>query len=399
VDRPKLLWHSNAPHAPTGYGVQTALFIPRLVDHYQPAVSAFYGLEGAPLLWEKDIPILPGLGGEFGGDYLIEHATRHFKGDPRGGLVVTLMDVWVLPADQMSRMNMACWVPVDHKPVPPRVLQFFLRSEAVPIAMSRFGERELRDAGLDPLYVPHGVDTGVYRPYDQAEVRKTFGLPADAFLIGMVAANKGRPSRKGFQQAFEAFAALRETRDDAMLYLHTTLNPNVAAGEDLPKLMDAVGLPEDSVRFGDQYKMLFDPFTPRTMAKLYSAMDVLLNPASGEGFGIPVLEAQACGTPAIVTDFSAMQEVCGAGWKVEHRPWWTGQDSWQAIPDVDDIVEALRSCYGLPKATKAQLAAQARQHAEGYAVDRVLTEHMLPALEAARERFDDRKPVQLKVAA
>jgi glycosyltransferase involved in cell wall biosynthesis len=57
------------------------------------------------------------------------------------------------------------------------------------------------------------------------------------------------------------------------------------------------------------------------MAKIYSAMDVLLNPAMGEGFGITVLEAQACGTPAIVTDFSAMTEVCGGGLACEvgHR--------------------------------------------------------------------------------
>jgi glycosyltransferase involved in cell wall biosynthesis len=74
-------------------------------------------------------------------------------------------------------------------------------------------------------------------------------------------------------------------------------------------------------------------------------MDVLLNPAMGEGFGITVLEAQACGVPAIVTDFTAMREVCGAGWHVKHQPYWTGLGSWQAIPDVDDIVSALEECY------------------------------------------------------
>jgi hypothetical protein len=30
--------------------------------------------------------------------------------------------------------------------------------------MSRFGEQMLKDEGLDPLYVPHGIDTNIYRP-------------------------------------------------------------------------------------------------------------------------------------------------------------------------------------------------------------------------------------------
>ena len=83
------------------------------------------------------------------------------------------------------------------------------------------------------------------------------------------------------------------------------------------------------------------------MADLYSSFDVLLNPAMGEGFGLPVLEAQACGVPAIVTDFTAMSEVCGAGWKVGYDRVRTPMRSWQAWPKVDEIVAALEACYAL----------------------------------------------------
>jgi glycosyltransferase involved in cell wall biosynthesis len=41
-----------------------------------------------------------------------------------------------------------------------------------------------------------------------------------------------------------------------------------------------------------------------------------------------VLEAAARGVPAIVTDFGAMSEVCGAGWKVGYRRHWTDQSAW-----------------------------------------------------------------------
>jgi glycosyltransferase involved in cell wall biosynthesis len=396
----KLLWHSNAPWAPTGYGQQTGLFAPYLAQQYDMAISSFYGLEGAPITWEG-IPVLPGIGGDFGGEYLVEHAKQHFGGDQRDGLVVSLMDVWVLDPGTISGLNMACWVPIDHEPPPPSVVDFFIQSGATPIAMSRFGQSML--GRLDPLYVPHGIDTDVYRPHDRSKVRERVGLPDDAFVVGMVAANKGRPSRKGFSQAFQAFRKFLETHENAYLYLHTMVNPGIASGENIPGLLKALDIPADRVRMADQYSVLFKPYAPEDMAVIYSAMDCLLNPAMGEGFGLTVLEAQACGVPAIVTNFSAMKEVCQAGWHVDFAPYWTGQNSWMATPDVDDIVSALEECHDLPKRRREQLAQCAREHALEYSLPRVLQQHMLPALRIAEQRFRDRDPVtvapRLKAAA
>jgi glycosyltransferase involved in cell wall biosynthesis len=139
--------------------------------------------------------------------------------------------------------------------------------------------------------------------------------------------------------------------------------------------------------------MSYAPYSHEDMAKIYNAMDVLMNPAMGEGFGIPVLEAQACGVPAIVTDFSAMKEVCQAGWHVGHTPYWTGLGSWQAVPDVDGIVDALEECYGLRKNDREKLSAHAREHALGYSVPRVFDEFMLPALRVAEQRFASQSPI------
>jgi glycosyltransferase involved in cell wall biosynthesis len=385
----KLLWHSNAPFSPTGYGQQTGLFAPILAERYDLAVSSFYGLEGAPIRWEG-IPVLPGLGGEFGNEYLAQHAQRFFDGDPRGGIVLTLMDVWVLDPKVIAQMNCACWVPVDHEPPPPAVVEFFAQSGAVPIAMSRFGERML--GRLDPLYVPHGIDTQAYQPVDKDSARKGF-FPDDAFIVGMVAANKGRPSRKGFSQALEAFKRFSDAHDNAYLYLHTTLDPKIAGGENLPSLLKALEIPQDRIRIADQYTLLFNPYSHADMAKLYSAMDVLMNPSMGEGFGIPVLEAQACGTPAIVTDFTAMQEVCAAGWHVKYAKTWTGMNSWQAVADVDDIVSALEDCYSQPHNAKVKLSNDARRHALDYDVRKVAKQFMFPALRAVEQRFANQHPV------
>jgi glycosyltransferase involved in cell wall biosynthesis len=252
--------------------------------------------------------------------------------------------------------------------------------------------------------VPHGVDTSVYKPRDRKVARKQGGIPQDAFLVGMVAANKGRPSRKAFSQALQAFRGLLDKREDSYLYLHTQLNPNFAGGEDLPALLDALEIPEDRVRKADQYAMGFAPYPPEAMAQLYSAMDVLLSPSMGEGFGIPILEAQACGTPVIVQDFSAMSELCGAGWKTKPATkFWTGLRSWQSIPDVDDIVEALLDCAARKGAQREQISRRAREFALEYDVHRVFEQYWVPALRAVESRFANRDPFTIapraKVAA
>lgn len=391
----KTLWHSNSPWSPTGYGAQTKLFAPEVAKHHDLAVSSFYGLEGAPLNWEG-LRVYPGLGGEFGNVSLPQHA-RHFFGELRGGLVFTLLDVWVLSNQMAASLNMASWVPIDHDPAPPAVRTFFAESGSTPVAMSRFGQEQL--AEFDPLYVPHGVDFDTFRPQDRAEARAATGVPDDAFLIGMVAANKGRPSRKSFQQSLEAFRYFRQKHENALLYLHTTIDPDCSGGEDIQAIIASLQIPPDSVLIADQYRQMFNPLSPDLMARVYSTFDVLLSPSQGEGFGVPILEAQACGVPAIVTDFSAMKEVCGAGWKVGCSPLWTGQKSWQAIPDVGEIVGALEECYELSKSKRERLSEQARQHAGQYSVPRVMENHFLPALAEIEERIEARSAPKVKLAA
>lgn len=50
------------------------------------------------------------------------------------------------------------------------------------------------------------------------------------------------------------------------------------------------------------------------LAALYSLADVFVYPSLYEGFGMPSLEAMACGTPVIVSNVSAMPDVLGSAW-------------------------------------------------------------------------------------
>jgi glycosyltransferase involved in cell wall biosynthesis len=370
----KILWHSNAPWAPTGYGQQTALHVPELRDlGHEMGISAFYGLQGG-ILNVDDIPIYPRGQDIWGNDILPAHA-EHFGAD----IVITLMDVWVLRATAVSRIRWCPWLPVDHKPCPPPIARI-AKLAYQPIAYSKFGKEQLEAAEVDAAYVPHGIDTELFQPGDKAEARKKMGLPEDVFLVGMVAANKGNaPSRKCFVEAMMGFKILHDRYQDTAIYIHSVTGTQ-HQGINLTELGEVLQIPEDAMYFADQYQMQVG-YPNQYIRDAYNAMDVLLNPAMGEGFGLPIIEAQACGVPAIVTDWTAMSEVCKAGWKVSGRPFYTPMAAWMLQPNVAEIVDALDECYNLSDSAREHMAKKARVHARNYDVKHVAQVYWKPLLE------------------
>ena len=372
----KVAWYSNAPWAGTGYGQQTDVFTELLAaDGHDVAILANYGLNGAPRGW-KGMPVYPGGYDVWANDVLPLHARHHFGQD--NGLIITLCDVWVIKNPQLKEMSVASWVPIDHTPIPPKVAAYFTEYGARPIAMSKFGLEELQNLGLDALYVPHGIDTDIFRPVTEVDgvpVRQVLGLPADAFVVGMNAANKGSQKiRKAFPQVFVAFAMFLRKRPDAVLYLHTEKHGQ-SAGVDLVRLAQACGIPEGKVIYTDQYAYRMG-LKPEMLAAMYSAFDVLLSPSMGEGFGIPVVEAQACGVPVIVSDATAQPELVGSGWAVGGVPDWDeAQGSWLHLPDVFEIAASLDEAY-----EGGGDREEARRFALGYDHRTVYRDHWRPVL-------------------
>jgi glycosyltransferase involved in cell wall biosynthesis len=262
--------------------------------------------------------------------------------------------------------------------------------------MSEFGRDELVRAGLDPLYVPHAIDTNLYKPtpmIGEQTARSVFGLPEDAFVVGMIANNKGKfPSRKGFDQSFLAFSALRRAHQDAVLYVHAE-STGMGDGVNLHRLAMACGIPEEAIYFADQYAYR-SGLPDHLMAGLYSSFDVLLCASRGEGFGIPVIEAQACGVPVIVTDWTAQPELVGAGWKVDYRREWDeDQGSWWAMPLPEHIMGALEDAYNADPQRKGELAKGARAKALEYDTGLVYRKFWRPALRQLQDRLPSTEPV------
>lgn len=381
----KISFFSNAPFVATGYGNQTKLFAPRLRDiaGYDIAISAFYGLHGAVIEW-NGIQIYPGGYHSYGQDVVTAHAA-HQEAD----IVITLMDAWVCEPEQYAHGKVWCpWFPIDSEPLPRRIYDKVIQSFQ-PIVFSRFGERVSQEAGLDVRYVPHAIDTSELRPMDRDEAREMLEFPKDRFIVGMVAANKGNPSRKALTEQMLAFRMFKDQHPDALLYLHTTTGQRgELGGENLVNYANSLGLAiGEDVIFADQYTLLLG-FGDEYMRCVYNAIDVLLSVSKGEGFGIPIIEAQACGCPVIVGDWTAMGELCLSGWKVpkEHAtPWWTPLETYQYIPRPSAIATCLEQAYKHWGDTT--LRKRARKRALAYDADRVTREFWVPVLAEIEQRL------------
>ena len=386
----KIHWLSNAPWSCTGYGNQTRVFTQRLADKgHQVSITAFYGLEGAQLRL-GDITVFPKGFHPYGQDIAAANA-RMVDAD----ILISLIDAWVCQSDmlQLHNQRWVPWFPVDSEPLPPAVYRQVVNAWKR-IVFSHFAEKMLDQAGLDYYYVPHGIDTKVMIPYDKAESRKELGLPEDAYVVGMVAANKGNPSRKAFCEQIAGFQILKAKHPEAVLYIHAL---DGAGGQDgmvnIPEYCKGIGLEMGrDVRFCNQHQYLLS-YADEWMAKTFSAFDVMMNVSTGEGFGIPIVEAQSCGTPVIVGDWTSMSELVFAGRKVDKKdaaPQYSALGAFQYVPRLEAIGALLLEEYNHPSSTE-----KARQGALAYDADLVVETYWEPVLAKIKEEIESGGKLEL----
>jgi len=341
----KLLMWGQAPWTLTGYGNQIRNLSLRLqAEGHEVAILGVAGLLGSSIDW-RGIPVYPCREHPLGID-VVGYYARHFDADA----VLSLYDVWAFP--EVVRKLLPCpwiaWTPVDGTPVSQQMIRR-LHTADWQVAFSKFGQREMQAVGLDADYIPLGIDCNLFKPApDKGVVRDQLGIPRDVYLVTMVAANKGYPPRKSWPEALSAFAQFSREHLDAHLYLHTTPMPFGSGGVGIifADLLEELQLPRSAVTFADQGAMTVG-VSDEQMAALYQASDVLLSPSMGEGFGLPICEAQACGCPVVTLDCSAMTENTFNGIATEPlQPAWIPQlQYWWQTASVRRIHLALETMY------------------------------------------------------
>lgn len=383
----RILWHSPSPLIPGGYSGQAALNIPVIASlGHEVIISSFaggsYGHHGE---W-NGFQVLPP-GQRLHGNGVIRGHYERVKAD----LLIILNDAWGIEPTQLAGMNVMPWMPLDTEPL--GGLDRIWLEQATeagawvrPLAMSRFGLKQLQDAGWQAEYVPHSVDPAVFFPDHPAGQlwRKQHNLPDDAFLVVMNAANKGATdsgefgelSRKAFAQQMEAFAQFSARHKKAALYMHT--RPDDQAGMNLYPLAELLGM-QGRIVFPEPYLYDTAQYSQDWLRGMYSAADVLTIASAAEGFGLPIIEAMACGTPVVATRGSAMTELVTpeTGWLADSQKHYVnGHRSFWRMP----LTYSIAQCYEKAFTGARMKSRNCVARAEKYHVTGVAEKYWKPAL-------------------
>jgi len=245
--------------------------------------------------------------------------------------------------------------------------------------MSKFAQLQIKKAhDIDSTYIPHAFDPKLFFPLNEdkkLEIRKKWGL-LNKFIVGVVARNQGR---KMLDRTVKAFAIFCKDRPDAILLMHTDPND----GAQIFNLMTLINRLKIQNRVVFTGATFHNAFTYTQMNEVYNVMDVFLLTTSGEGFGVPIIEAMAVGIPQIVTDYTTTKElviddiktgvaVSLVGTKETPHPHTdeilngTMTGTWaveRGIMDLNDCVDKLNYFY---EGKKTQLIKNCIEKAKGY---------------------------------
>ena len=378
-----LLWHSNAPITLTGYGMQTAIFAPRIRDlGYEVSLNCPMSFTTAPITWNG--MVMYGAAGDPLGNDLLPSRAQKFD------MVLTLCDLFGLfpCSSQLAGRKIIHWMPIDTEPMGERDIATLRATQGIPLCISKFGTEQIRREGFDPIYVPHGIETSVFKPDVEsgAVYRRAMNISPETFVIGIAAVNKP-DSRKGLDQQMQAFSIFHKRHPDSILFMHTFPK----GGWELEKIALNLGF-HNALRFPDQYAILSQMIPADGVAQWYNSIDLLSACSEGEGFGLPILEAQSCGIPVVTSDFSAMTELCNSGWTVGgQRHWVGGHESWWTTPNVEEIAERYESAWrARDNGDLIDYKNRARTFAMDYNADVVTTNYWKPAMAECESRYANR---------
>jgi GT2 family glycosyltransferase/glycosyltransferase involved in cell wall biosynthesis len=347
-----LFWHSLVA-APTGYATSSREFLVELdkrgvdirlacifgTDYTEPPTKdpRVDQLRTRP----KDsslIQVVYSQGDAFtknSGRYRIGYTMLEADGLPRD---------WVIQANQMDEV----WTP------------------------THWGAETFASSGVDrPIHVvPLGFNSDYFHPGitgRRASPRYTFLSVFDWI------------ERKAPEVLLRAFVEEFKRSDDVLLLLKVFNNePHFDIRRKVAELTRGADTPP-IVLLLDQH------VAPHQVGCVYRSADCLLAPTRGEGWGMPILEAMACGLPVIATDWGAQREFfhAGVGYPlrsrglvpaVAHSPYYAGL-RW-ADPDIDHLRHLMRYVYEHPDEARTLGAKAAAKVAEKWtwarAADRIM---------------------------
>ena len=201
---------------------------------------------------------------------------------------------WFLLSRDLNKLGIPSFVyTTTEGRLPLRHIRDWMRSDVTYVANSNYTKEKLMEAGVPVIdVVYHGINLDEvalalkYRDAFRKEIEKKVGK---GIIFGIVASNH---PRKGLQKFVQVIRLVREKCKEAKFYIVTTPTAlTIFAGIE--------GVYVDT-NFGKRGKA-------ETLG-LISAFDFYVHPSLAEGFGLPVLESNALGVPAIHLAYEPLTE-------------------------------------------------------------------------------------------
>lgn len=334
----KILYHSDSPTVATGFGNLSKDLLREMVNLDKDLEITVLGInERGGYKDPKEYPykIYPAIYDDYNDVFGFKRLVNILTGgDPEiheaFDAIVFNYDFWLFDYIKIDGMTlfqflkqfkakvknppkMILYTPVDNELITPEWLEILKFFDKV-IVPSMYGKGTISRAdkalGNKVKVIYYGFDTEVFYPLSENEknkVKESMGATGK-FVVGYVARNQWR---KDMYRVIKTFAMFHEKYKSSFLYIHC--NP-VDMSHDGGNLLDLVrnqGLQagvDVAFPFGlDQNVGL----SKEMMNAIYNAMDVQLSGTTGEGFGMPFLEAMLAGTINLAPNNTTIPELFG----------------------------------------------------------------------------------------
>jgi len=186
-----------------------------------------------------------------------------------------------------------------------RAMKEIAKRAARIITVSEFSAREISEAyGIDPKKIAityNGIDHNVYRPINDSEAienrLRRYRIPRPFFVaVGRL------ETKKNITTLIKSFTALKTRRGVGDPHRLVLIGTRGYGYDEIKKEIENSTVKSDIIELG---------YIPESdMPYILNAAEALIHPSWYEGFGIPPIEAMACGCPVISSNAASLPEVC-----------------------------------------------------------------------------------------